>query len=418
MINKARLLFTILFSSLTLLSTAQTGSLSPYSRYGIGDILPEGFTNNSSMGGIGAGILSGNQINFINPASYAFDTITIFDFGVRGEIRRLERNSLSSTLNSASFSHFSLAFPVWKHKIGMNLGLLPFSSVGYNINVFNEVQNIGTVKYIYEGSGGFNKAYLGAGVKITKNLSAGVNASYIFGTIQNKKSIEFPYSTNYFNSRYINDVTAKGVYMNYGVMYHKPLSNDHFFTAGITGSLSTGINAVNTQNSYNYSISVFGGEIIKDSIYDEKEKSGKIRMPDYYRGGVSFGKNGVWLAGLDFSYNNWEQFRNFEAKDSLKNSFETNLGGEYKTKKFVYRAGTRFSKTYLSLNNTQLNDYSVSLGIGILRLFPKRPPSTINLGIEAGQRGTTDNNLIREKYIRMYLGFSLTDIWFIKPKYD
>lgn len=81
MINKARLLFTILFSSLTLLSTAQTGSLSPYSRYGIGDILPEGFTTNSSMGGIGAGILSGNQINFINPASYAFDTITIFDFG-------------------------------------------------------------------------------------------------------------------------------------------------------------------------------------------------------------------------------------------------------------------------------------------------------------------------------------------------
>ena len=47
---------------------AQTGSISPYSRYGIGDINPEGFSHQRGMGGIGAAVSSPNNINFINPA--------------------------------------------------------------------------------------------------------------------------------------------------------------------------------------------------------------------------------------------------------------------------------------------------------------------------------------------------------------
>ena len=44
---------------------AQTSSISPYSRFGIGDIVPEGFSIQSGMGGIGAAYFSSTNINFI-----------------------------------------------------------------------------------------------------------------------------------------------------------------------------------------------------------------------------------------------------------------------------------------------------------------------------------------------------------------
>ncbi|MBK6642039.1 MAG: hypothetical protein IPG39_12845 [Bacteroidetes bacterium] len=106
MIYKKLFVFVLFLMVLTTKGISQTGSISPYSRYGIGDVLPEGFTYQLGMGGIGAALISPNQINFINPASLAYDTITIFDFAANGEIRRLERNTQNSTLNSASFFLF------------------------------------------------------------------------------------------------------------------------------------------------------------------------------------------------------------------------------------------------------------------------------------------------------------------------
>jgi hypothetical protein len=422
---KTKLLFrfiSVLFclGCLTQTNFAQTGSLSPYSRYGIGDIIPEGFTHQMGMGGIGAGLSSSYNINYINPSSYLADSNIIFDFGAKGEIRKLERNSQTATYNSASFSYFALAFPIVKHKIAASFGLLPFSSVGYNITVNEEDKpNIGDVKYIYEGEGGFNKVYFGTGFKIYKNLSAGINGSYIFGTIANVKSVEFPYSTNYFSTRYVNAVTAKGFNFNYGLLYDKFLKNDLKLSVGLTGSLSANLNASNNKYYYNYLYSASAdAEILKDSVINEQNTNGKIKLPDYWRGGFTIGKPMKWTLGLDFSYYNWERYKSFDSVDSLKNSYTLNIGGERYGEKFIYRLGGHYGTTYLNLKNTQLNDYGITFGIGINKLFPKRPPSTVNIAFELGQRGTLKNDLIKEQYFKFHIGFTLTDIWFIKPKYD
>jgi hypothetical protein len=47
---------------------SQTSTLSPYSRFGVGDLLFSGFANQRSMGGTGIGSVSANRINFLNPA--------------------------------------------------------------------------------------------------------------------------------------------------------------------------------------------------------------------------------------------------------------------------------------------------------------------------------------------------------------
>ncbi|REK36505.1 MAG: hypothetical protein DWQ44_01065 [Bacteroidetes bacterium] len=80
-----------------------------------------------------------------------------------------------------------------------------------------------------------------------------------------------------------------------------------------------------------------------------------------------------------------------------------------------YRAGFNYSQTFLQLNESRLNEYGISLGLG---LPVKRVGTTVHFAAEAGMRGTVDNNLVRENYLRFSLGFTLNDRWFIKPRYD
>ena len=44
--------------------------------------------------------------------------------------------------------------------------------------------------------------------------------------------------------------------------------------------------------------------------------------------------------------------------------------------------------------------------------------SKYNLFCIVGQRGTTDNNLLKEQFIKLGLTVSYDGIWFVKRKYD
>ena len=398
---------------------AQTSSISPYSRFGIGDIVPEGFSIQSGMGGIGAAYFSSTNINFINPACYVADTNAIFDVGARGEIRKISNSERSNTLNSATFSHLALAFPIKKNKISGSFGLLPFSSVGYNVVDIQDTAGLQNVRYEYQGKGGFNKFYVGTGFNIGKRLSAGVNFSYLFGTIEQIKNVEFPEQQFYYSSRYVNGVTARGFYLNYGLLYNIGVKNGLEWRAGVTGSLSTKVNAENNIFYYNYSISpVSGGEIVKDSVINEQVTRGSIRLPQYVRGGLTITKPSKWLLGADFSFYDWSQYENFGSNDPLNNNYGIGIGYERYREASAYRAGIKYGTSYLNPKNTELTEYGVSVGASFKKSFSKKPPTIISLSLEAGKRGTTDNELIGENYLKFTLGITMADIWFIQPRYE
>jgi hypothetical protein len=44
--------------------------------------------------------------------------------------------------------------------------------------------------------------------------------------------------------------------------------------------------------------------------------------------------------------------------------------------------------------------------------------SNVNIGFEAGKRGTTDLGLIQENFFNTFLSLSLNDKWFEKRYYD
>ena len=65
---------------------AQSGTNSPYSQYGLGVLSDNGTGFSRSMNGLGLGFHEHNQVNTLNPASYAsIDSLSfIFDAGFSG----------------------------------------------------------------------------------------------------------------------------------------------------------------------------------------------------------------------------------------------------------------------------------------------------------------------------------------------
>ena len=63
-------LATLLLGS-ALMVNAQSGTNSPYSQYGLGILSDQTSGFNRGMNGVGLGFHEHNQVNYLNPASYA-----------------------------------------------------------------------------------------------------------------------------------------------------------------------------------------------------------------------------------------------------------------------------------------------------------------------------------------------------------
>ena len=88
----ANAFFFIFLSAFLLLGVhrSQAQENSPYSRYGLGDLIPQQNILNRAMGGISTAYADYSTVNFANPASYAELKITSFDIGLDYNSRTLK----------------------------------------------------------------------------------------------------------------------------------------------------------------------------------------------------------------------------------------------------------------------------------------------------------------------------------------
>lgn len=403
---------------------SQTSTLSPYSRFGVGELLFTGFANQRAMGGTGIGSVSATRINFLNPASYAYDTLSTLEIGVQGEYIKQQQNEISATQSNAGLNTLTLAFPILRNKIGMSFGLNPYSGTGYNIQSTELIDTNNTsLNSKYEGSGGYTRYYLGVGAKLTKNLSVGVNASYLYGTVTRKRRADFSNSI-YFNNQYVTDITLSDIYLELGLHWNQMLNDNLKLGIGLTGSPSQNIGAKRSTLWVNYKYDSNQGDFFKDTIaFDTKEK-GQVTLPFNLGLGICLSNTEKWLVNLDANYQDWSSYKSFENLDTLQNSFRVAIGGQFspdpKDIKYLnriqYRAGFSYSQTSLEIRNNHLDDKTISVGLGLpLR---KSLSSMVNFGFEFGERGTTKDNLIKEQYTRFVVGLTFNELWFQKRRYD
>ncbi|TAH42847.1 MAG: hypothetical protein EYC69_04555 [Bacteroidetes bacterium] len=197
---------------------SQNSSTSPYSRYGIGDLLFSGFAKNLGMGGIGQGLNQGLYLNPINPASYSSLWLTTYEAGIQLSTAELATKQLSQNVNTAALGYFAFGFPVKTQKWGMGFGLLPYSNVGYSVEEYKSENLLIPENHTFKGSGGLNQFYLTNGFALTKNFSAGLTASYLFGVINQDRRVEF-FDAAYFNTNISNANSLGWFHFNLGLQY-------------------------------------------------------------------------------------------------------------------------------------------------------------------------------------------------------
>ena len=419
-------------------STATTSS--PYSRYGLGDIDPSILPQNRAMGGIATAINkinNFNTINVLNPASYGFINYTTIDVGLYSNIVNLSQAGQTGVSN-ANFrlSHINFAIPV-SRRSALSFGLMPYSEMGYNY--MQTKANLGSgspadtnaVNYLYKGDGGLSKAYFGYGIGVTKHLYIGGNVSYIFGNLIQTSSTEIPNLYGTLNSRIEESNSIRGLNYDFGLQYSFDFDNNvKHLTFGY--SASTG-NTISNTASYivsQYTYDSSGNENTPaDSIVNKQSSKTKIKLPQINHFGVSYQYDNHYLVGADFTMGNWSNLTIGGTNAGFQNSKTFNVGGQYTPNanalrnyfaRVDYRLGFLYDETYLNLNNTNINRYAVTFGLG-LPLSPSQTLSTfykVNLSAEVGKRGTLDNGLVKENYVNIHLGFTLNDKWFQKYKFQ
>ncbi|MFO8086492.1 MAG: hypothetical protein R6T91_01630 [Bacteroidales bacterium] len=422
-------LFVAMIALLLLLGSeslkAQTRIASPYSRYGIGNLSQTTNARTLGMGGVNQALSSRLYINYDNPATYSkfSQQSFVFNGGLRSQQTKLSTSDQNEQFNYTSLGYLQFGMPVTKW-MGLSFGLMPYSNVGYNINDEYTYTDIGRVVYNYEGTGGINQFYLGSGFSITDKLSVGFNAVYYFGSMDFMRSSMFPDSVNILDTRITESQRPSDVAFNFGVHYETKIKEDYHLAFGATFSSRSAVGGRRDYLVESMKTTSQGLFAIYDTIAMDFGQQGDIVMPARLGGGVMFTKDGSWTLATDFTYENWENYESFGVKDSLQNSFSAAVGFEISPKstsvspywkKVQYRLGSSYRQSYLQLRETQLNQFGISFGFG----FPvPGSSSTIDLGVEVGQLGTTDHDLIEEKYVKVSLGLSIFERWFIQRKYD
>jgi hypothetical protein len=404
---------------------AQVQISSPYSRYGLGDMQARQFDRGLGMGGVGYAYRDPLTLNIKNPASFSgFDTVSFLcNVGVVSFFNQLQTTSAVQSFNNmTSLGYLSFGFPITRWW-GASIGLVPYSHTGYKIITKDTITGAGSFSQEYEGTGSLNRFYMGHGFKLHRDLSVGVNASFLFGTINNIKSVYFNDLSYVFNTRITNSMVINDFNFEAGLQYHHTFKNKMFINAGLVYQVPFGMKGRKTYLVERF-VSSSTSEITRDSIEYIHNQNGIIHIPGGLGGGLMVGKKEIWMVGADVAWQNWDNYTTFGQKDSLKSSLAVNLGFQITPKhssvsnyfkKVAYRAGFRYENTYLNVHTQPINEYAVSAGLG----FPfRKTGSAINVSVEFGQRGTTKELLIKETFIRGIIGLSIKEFWFYRRKLD
>ena len=418
--NKIVVLMASVMMLISFISIAQVKLESPYSKFGLGDVNHGYNVYQSSMGGASYGVIDPHRISSINPASYSkIDTGSfVFNAAFNGVFVNTKTTDHQNNANYYNLSYFKLAFPItnwWR----TSAGFLPYTTVGYNLNTFSEIDSIGEVRHGYVGDGGITEVYWGNAFTIFKGMAVGFNASYLFGGVNLAEESELLDHSTAFKYRVKNTIDLRAFYIDFGMQYDTKFGKDkdYFLGLGIVYAPEQTLQASESSLGVTYTGGGEGFEYVKDTVFLDDKGSGTVTIPQKIGGGFSIGKTKKWLFAFDATFEEYSKFELINKNTDFTNSIRYNVGGQYYIGKFALNGGASYNKSYLNLNETNINEFGISFGVG----FPLRNTTTtisyIDLSIEAGRRGTTNNNLLEQDYIKVKLGINIRNTWFRRPKY-
>lgn len=414
--NKA--LLSVLSIAATLTAHAQTSSNSPYTRYGLGDLSDQVFTNNAAMGGIGYALRAKDQINPMNPASYsAVDSLSfMFDVGMSLRNSNYKEGSVQNNVKNASFDYIAMQFRLHP-RLGMAVGFTPFSTTGYNFSKTTNIENSDkTATNSFAGEGGLQQIFGGLSFKVFDNLSIGANIGYLYGSLKYGTTIS---GVGDIRTDYLN-IDAKSYKADFGVQYTQPLNKKSSLTLGLTYGLGHTLNSTTEE----------GTQMIKTSSSSsttttsvDATANDAYSIPHSFGAGLVWKYNNQWTAGIDYSLQKWSKATYYKtAGQGYKDRSKVAAGIEYLPNsvgrsylsRIRYRAGAYYNTSYFKTpEGDGPNEYGVSAGFGLpLNLFQRN--SILNITGQYIHSSASNSRLLSENRFVIKLGLTFNERWFMK----
>jgi hypothetical protein len=414
----------VIFPAL-LFAQFNNNTTSPYSRFGLGDLQFNSFGRTVAMGGASLASRNSLQINTSNPASYtSVDSLNfLFEFGVNGKFSNYKNDIGSMNTTDVNFRYFAMSFQ-FANWLATSMGLTPYSDVGYDVQIYETIDNTGDVFTKYYGEGSLSRAYFGLAIEPVKNISLGANLNYLFGSLNRNAEVYFLGASDFYSIQKYEKIRMRDFGMDFGLQATLPIKKDQKITI-----------AAILENKPKYT--AFHSDIIQKNLssgtsaardtlhFIDEDDNGKIQFPLTYGTGVSFVKDNIVEINFDYLHQSWSKANFFGPADPVLTDLDKfAIGAEWIPNRFsirgylnriAYRAGLKYEKSYLMLNNQQIKDLGISFGVG-LPIY--RSNSTVNVAAEIGRRGTKEHNLVVENYAKLNLSVNLHDIWFVKRRFD
>lgn len=408
--KKVFLILTIACSNILL---GQNNTNSPYSIFGLGIENKTSTGNLSALGNTGIANDSRTQINITNPASLGNinKKSFLYEFGVNAVKSTFKDESTSESQNTGNISHVAIAFPI-KNNWGIGLGVLPETKVGYNLTTESSIEgSIDSFSSNFIGEGGINNFYIATGIKFGKKVSVGLEASFLFGTINELNTIT---STSVFTINDENHYT--GLNLKTGFQY--AFLNKQKTVIGGTLEIPANLNGTQTRNTTR--VNALG--ITDNTQIDEKTDLNDFNLPIISGIGITSEIYKDFTASLDFTKLLWEDTDQADNDDQFVNQEIYAFGLEYAPSKkklkyfnrLKYRFGFNYNTGFLHISDEQINSYFLSLGVGIP--LNQNRGDLINLSYSYGKQGEINDDLIQENFHKITLNLSLVGKWFKERK--
>jgi hypothetical protein len=441
-----RILPVVFFSLTTLVLQAQPKINSPYSRYGLGDPIAQYFTSQAGMGGLTTASHDPHHLNMLNPASYAFLNTTTLETGLNAKYSKYASVSDRQSLWSGNLSYLALGMTLkspinqvldktkspWQ--FGTAFALTPYSLVGYKTQTTTTTPDIGKIINNFEGNGGTYRLTWGTAAKY-KTTAFGLNLGWMFGKSSAQNYTNFLDSLPTYITNFKEDLSVRGFVWNAGLMHDFILKRDinnkeinsEWITLGLTAESKHNLNGTKDNLIIRSRTRGATGNLTgADTISVNNGQSFNLTLPSAYSFSFQYVKANKLKIGVQYSIENWSQYRNEAKPETLKNTSSVSAGLEYipdatsynnYSKRIRYRLGAYYRQDPRIINNEKVNDTGLSFGFGIPVILPRQGTSYINAAFELGKLGAS--TAVSESYFRINLGFTLNDnSWFYKRRFE
>lgn len=425
-------IISILLMLIPMAAMAQSGTNSPYSQYGLGILNDQSSGFNRGMAGVGIAMHDHNQVNYLNPASYSqMDSLTfLFDIGASLQLTNFSENGKRINARNSDFEYAVMGFRAAKH-LGVSIGILPFSNVGYNYSSTKAVSenNSTTHTETYSGTGGFRQLYLGMGYEPIKGLSVGANISYLWGNYDK-------YMTSSYSDANVKSMTR--YYFSEVSSYRLDLGLQ--YTAKITKNDQLTIGATYTNgHALGGEVGVFDISAGNEGVSDTTSTylSNSLFIPTTIGAGLSWYHGTKLHLGIDYQQQRWSEksFPDLKYANNkpalvlsdkvLLDRHKFAVGAEFvnnaMSREYLdrvhFRMGVSYATPYIKVNGADgPKEIAATIGIGLPITNSWNNRSILNISGQWARLSAP--GLITENTFRINIGITFNERWFAKWKMD